>query len=91
MNQLKELRKRLDDIDQQILNYLNIRGKIVEEIGKEKMRFNLDINDQTRENFIIKNITAKNKGPYTPKMIEKLYKEIFKISKELQNKDLQKI
>ena len=41
MNEINRLRKKIDKIDLQILNLLNKRSKIAENIGKEKRSKNL--------------------------------------------------
>ncbi|MDZ4417400.1 chorismate mutase [Bacillus cereus] len=84
MNELCILRGKILELDTELLNLLSRRGEIVKKIGKEKMKLDIKINDPKRENELLHQLTALNCGPYGNTMIEKIYKELFQISKELQ-------
>ena len=48
-----ELRKKLDGIDEKMLNLLEKRMKIIKSVGKIKSKLNIPIEDMERENEII--------------------------------------
>ena len=73
---IEKLREQMDEIDKQLKKYLGKRGKLVKKIGKFKKKNSLPIEDKKREKKIVANI----KNPFT----KKVFKEIIKISKEIQ-------
>lgn len=86
---LKEMldvyRNEIDSINNQILSLLSRRGELSKKIGEEKEDKNLQIYDPQREKAMMRNLLQKNKGPLSNGAIEKLFKEIFRTSTELQN------
>ncbi|MCF6094895.1 bifunctional 3-deoxy-7-phosphoheptulonate synthase/chorismate mutase [Microaerobacter geothermalis] len=90
MNELEELRKRLDSINVQILELLSERGKIAQEIGKVKLKQGVNRFDPVRERYMLDQIKSLNQGPFEDSTIEHIFKQIFKASLELQKDDNRK-
>lgn len=86
MNNLQILRKEVTELDKKILQILNKRGKIVQKIGVEKNKLNLKVCDLKREKELLAELKLSNEGPYSPQMVEGIFENIFKYSKELQMK-----
>jgi monofunctional chorismate mutase len=82
---IKNLRKELDLIDFELVNLLIKRLNIVKEIASVKKEFNLPISDPNREQEIIINLLEKIDSDQYKRIIESLFKEIFKLSKEWQS------
>jgi chorismate mutase/prephenate dehydratase len=82
---LEELRNQINKIDDEILNLLNERAKIVIMIGNIKKNKNLDVYQPERENSIIKRI-VKNSEILPKESIKAIWKEIFSASKLIQGK-----
>lgn len=82
---LRQLRGKIDDIDQSIIKLLAERQKISQEIGKYKAARGLPIQQGEREAEIIKKHTqeAKNAG-LAVAFIEKLFDIIFQYSRKDQ-------
>lgn len=85
--QLEQLRKRLDEINDQILELLSERGSIAQEIGKVKAKSGIHRFDPVRERKMLDEIAQKNKGPFDTSTVQHIFKEIFKASLELQHDD----
>lgn len=81
MSTLDKLRKDIDQIDNSLMKLLNERFTLTNKIGKIKQKENIDIQNTNREEEII----SKSYEYEHQKPIEKLYKEIFTISKGMQN------
>src|SRR6185436_19913508 len=60
---LEALRAQIDRIDEQLVNLLNERAKIVVEIGKLKQLSNAPIYAPDREKAVLEKIWRLNKGP----------------------------
>ncbi|HKL13763.1 MAG TPA: chorismate mutase [Halanaerobiales bacterium] len=87
-DELKELRKEIDQLNQELLKILSSRGKVVKKIGKIKQKKGMPIVDKDREDEILNKIISQYKGPYSSKQIKKIFREIFKQSVALQKEDL---
>src|SRR5690554_5754386 len=83
-DKINHLRKEIDIINRKILELLNIRAIIAQEIGKEKERHGYPIYDPIREQSILTHIINYNEGPFSNEAIAYLFKEIFKATKNLQ-------
>lgn len=81
---VEEIRKRIDEIDDQIIKLLNERANAALEIGKLKEKTNARIYAPTREKQILEQICAGNKGPLTDEALKAIYKEIISASRSLE-------
>ncbi len=78
MKKIKELRKKIDDIDESIVNKLAQRKTLVKKIMLLKEQIRVSPQDLKRENEIIERLILKQ--PLVTKEIKALYKIIFKSS-----------
>lgn len=85
MKNLDESRKTLDQIDSQIVDLLENRMKISKEIGIYKLNNNLNTEDSSREDKIIKKLENKI-APEFKNSIRPIYSEIFSESKKIITK-----
>jgi 3-deoxy-7-phosphoheptulonate synthase/chorismate mutase len=80
---LEELRRKLDEINLQMLHLLNERAKLVQEIGEIKKRQGTDKFDPEREKQMLARLVMHNRGPFDDETIRHLFKQIFKASLDL--------
>ena len=73
---LQELRKRIDNLDEEILRLLNQRAEIVLEIGELKAKTRGSYHDPSREKEVIDRLIAMNDGPFPGNGLRTVYKEI---------------
>ncbi len=73
---LEELRKRIDDIDTQLVNLLNERAKIVVEVGKLKNKADHPVYAPDREKQVFDKIIKANQGPLPDKTLRAIWREI---------------
>lgn len=83
-NDLTQLRDKIDGINLQILELLNARAEVVQEIGKHKEKQGVNRFDPVRERQALDLINEHHKGPFESSTIQYIFKEIFKASLELQ-------
>jgi chorismate mutase/prephenate dehydratase len=81
---LSELRKQIDKIDDEILELLQERMKIVQKVGKIKNKENLPIYRPEREIEILERLKNKNPSPLSEEAIEAIFLEIFAVSRNLE-------
>ncbi len=88
--QLEELRKKLDEVNLQLLDTINERAKLVQEIGKVKSAQGVNRFDPVRERNMLDLIAENNEGPFETSTLQHIFKQIFKVSLELQEDDNRK-
>jgi 3-deoxy-7-phosphoheptulonate synthase / chorismate mutase len=88
--ELDQLREQLDELNLQILNLINERARLVQEIGKVKENQGVNRYDPVRERKMLNLIKENNNGPFADSTIEHIFKEIFKAGLELQKDDHRK-
>lgn len=81
---LKELRDKLDSIDNTLLELVNERMEIVHQVGELKAQSGGAIYRPEREKAIIDRLESLNKGKLNRAAIEALFLEIFAISRNLE-------
>lgn len=88
--ELEALRERAEEINLQILELINERGKLVQDIGKAKEAQGVNRYDPVRERRMLNKIKENNDGPFEDSTLQHIFKEIFKASLELQEDDHRK-
>lgn len=81
---LKELRDKLDSIDNELLELINQRMEIVHQVGELKAQSGGAIYRPEREKAIIDRLESINNGKLNRSAIEALFLEIFAISRNLE-------
>lgn len=73
---LASLRKRIDELDCQIVSLLNQRAEVVVSVGKAKMTDGTAIYAPDREQKVLQRIADLNEGPLLPKTLQAIYREL---------------
>lgn len=81
--QIEEYREKINKIDDKIIDLLNERGKVVQEVGNLKRSSNMDVYQPQREKEIIERIISKSKILKSTS-IEAIWREILSASKLIQ-------
>ena len=84
MSELKDLRGDIDAIDEEILNLLNRRARIVIEVAGIKRKENTRFYSPEREKEILQRLISINKGPFPNSAIKPLFREILSASLSLE-------
>ncbi|WP_349408181.1 bifunctional 3-deoxy-7-phosphoheptulonate synthase/chorismate mutase [Pseudalkalibacillus sp. SCS-8] len=82
--QLDQLREQIDQINLQLVDMLNKRAEIVQEIGVIKKKQGVNRYEPVRERHMLDIISEHNQGPLETKTLQHLFKQIFKAGLELQ-------
>jgi chorismate mutase-like protein len=73
---LADWRRRIDEIDRQLVELLNERSRCALELGKLKQQANLPLYQPDREKEVLENAEQNNKGPLTDAAIRRLFERI---------------
>lgn len=71
-----EWRRRIDEIDQKLVELLNERSRCALEIGKIKRAEHLPLYQPEREKEVLQNAERNNSGPLTDAAIRRLFERI---------------
>ncbi len=73
---LDALRKEIDGIDQELLERLNRRVQLAQQVGHYKLERGMEVYVPSREEEVFGKLTAGNKGPLPPSAVRAIYREI---------------
>jgi|SRR5262245_44075028 len=73
---LSDWRRRIDDLDQKLVELLNERSRCALEIGKLKRQQSLPLYQPEREKEVLENAERSNRGPLTDAAIRRLFERI---------------
>lgn len=75
-NMLFDLRKKIDEIDDSILEYLEKRAAVVKKVGEIKKKLKSSFYVPYREEEIVKRLQRKSRGVFPKKAIRPVFREI---------------
>ena len=87
---LEELRVRLDEIDDQIVNLYEQRMEICAHVGEYKIQTGKKVLDRQREKEKLENVAGKASNPFNKKGVTELYEQLMSMSRKLQYEQLVK-
>jgi chorismate mutase len=87
MENIDDLRGRIDSIDDELLKLFNERAKLVLEIGRMKKDQGLPIHIPSREEQIITRVLQENPGPLSPTSIARLYQQLIQEFRAFEEED----
>jgi chorismate mutase len=84
MSELERWRKRIDEIDEQLLKLLNQRSQCAVEIGHFKRKANLPAYQPEREIEVLRHVVESNPGPLDNAAIRRLFERIIDEARSLE-------
>jgi chorismate mutase len=85
---LEDWRKKIDEVDLQLVNLLNERAKAALAIGKLKEQLSLPVYEPAREKVIYDNVRTSNPGPLPDIELVRIYERIIDVMRTLQQNEL---
>ena len=84
VSRLDELRRRIDELDEQLVELLNERAACALEIGHEKKRAGLEIYQPAREAEVLGHVQRVNTGPLDDGAMKRLFERIIDEARRLE-------
>ncbi len=81
---LARYRDQIDAIDRELLNLLNQRTRVVEEIGQVKQAVQMPVYEPKREQDVFRNVTENNSGPLSTDALQRIFERIIDEMRSLQ-------
>lgn len=85
-DKLKPLREQIDSIDAQILNLLNQRARVAQEVGHVKAETNAPVFRPEREAQVLRKIADHNPGPLKSNDVQLIFREIMSSCRALERR-----
>ncbi len=85
-NKLLPLRHRIDAIDAQILDLLNQRARVAEEVGHVKAETNAPVFRPEREAQVLRSMAQNNPGPLQNDDVQLIFREIMSACRALERR-----
>ncbi len=81
---LIDYRDRIDVLDRRILELINERTRIVEELGRLKRQLRMPIDEPRREDEVYANVTSHNGGPLSAEAVHRVFERIIDEMRQVQ-------
>lgn len=89
MSDVADWRKRIDEIDRQLVKLLNERSQCAVEIGHLKKTMDLPTWQPEREAEILRNVVKANEGPLDDAAIRRLFERIIDEARSLERHSME--
>lgn len=87
--QLAKCREVIDRIDLQLLQLLNERTTVVEDIGRAKQQMQIAIYEPKREEQVYQNVLEHNHGPLPHEAVKRIFERIIDEMRTVQKLKIQ--
>ncbi|HEX4164658.1 MAG TPA: chorismate mutase [Bryobacteraceae bacterium] len=81
---LTRCRDSIDLLDVRLLELLNERTAVVEEIGRIKQKLHLAVYEPKREDQVFANVLSHNRGPLTHDAVKRIFERIIDEMRTIQ-------
>lgn len=81
---LDRYRRRIDELDEQLVRLLNARATCANEIGRLKERVSMDVYQPGRERVVLDHVRRVNQGPLADVAMIRLFERIIDESRRLE-------
>lgn len=85
-HKLKPLREQIDAIDEQLLQLINSRARIAQEVGHVKAQTNAPVFRPEREAQVLRNVVERNPGPLPAADVQTIFREIMSACRALEKR-----
>ena len=83
---LKPLREQIDAIDAQIIDLLNRRARVAQEVGHVKALTNAPVFRPEREAMVLRRVADLNQGPLPNPDVQMIFREVMSICRALERR-----
>jgi chorismate mutase-like protein len=85
---IADWRRKIDELDRQLVRLINERARCADEIGKLKRNSSLPIYEPDRERIIFNNIQRENQGPLTEVQLRQIYERLVDVMRQVQKDEI---
>ena len=85
---IADWRKKIDEIDQQLVEILNRRAQAAQEIGRLKRQSEMPIYEPDRERIVLAQVQEGNRGPLQHRHLIQNYERIMDVMRNIQKEEI---
>lgn len=85
---IEDWRRKIDELDRQLVALINDRAHCAEQIGKLKRNSSIPIYEPDRERVIFANIARQNKGPLSQVQLRQVYERLVDVMRQIQRDEI---
>jgi len=85
--EIADWRKKIDDLDEQIVQMISDRAHAAKAIGELKREADLPVYEPQREQDVFRHVKAANPGPLPDAELLHVYERIIDVMRSLQRRD----
>ncbi len=85
---IADWRKKIDEIDQQLVEMLNRRAQAAQEIGRLKRQAEMPIYEPDRERIVLAQVQEANRGPLQHRHLIQIYERIMDVMRNVQKEEI---
>jgi chorismate mutase len=85
---IADWRRKIDELDRQLVTLINERARCAEEIGKLKRGLSMPIYEPDRERIIFENIARENQGPLSQVQLRQVYERLVDVMRQIQRDEI---
>jgi len=84
---IEDWRKKIDELDHQLVELLNARSRCALEIGRLKRQHGITIYQPDREGQVLENAERANRGPLSDTAIRRLFERVLDEARSLERQE----
>jgi chorismate mutase len=85
---IEDWRKKIDEVDRQLVALISERAKAAIAIGKLKRDTALPIYEPDRERIVFENVQGANSGPLAGRDLVRIYERIIDVMRNIQKEEM---
>jgi chorismate mutase len=85
---IADWRKKIDEIDQKLVEILNQRAQAAQEIGRLKRDSAMPIYEPDRERVVLTQVQVANRGPLQHRHLMQIYERIMDVMRNIQKDEM---
>jgi chorismate mutase-like protein len=88
--EIADWRKKIDEVDRQLVRLLNERAGLVLEIARIKKQNGAAVLDPRREREVFQNVVGANQGPFESAAVQRMFQQVIEECRSLEQELLEK-
>ena len=85
---IEDWRKKIDELDRNLVKLLSERARAAVEIGKLKRNTSMPIYEPDRERIVFENVQGANPGPLPGRDLVRIYERIIDVMRNIQKEEI---
>jgi chorismate mutase len=85
---IADWRRKIDEIDRQLVALLSLRAQAAHEIGRLKREIGMPIYEPDRERDVFENTRKVNQGPLPDRDLQRIYERIMDVMRQIQREEI---